>query len=156
MAYIKGMICSGCGAEMMIEDGRFYVCDECGVNTEKSNGVRLTSSGVTDEMINSVCMSYRHDFGLLTNEEQNKIISEATEWLRAWGAGAAQRSEYNEKKLVKCIKDLWDIIDDIDTYSDLAKNDDKLFRHLVERRQRDRFNTGITTDGYTLNMKVME
>lgn len=46
---------------------------------------------------------------------------------------------------------LWAIIDDIDTYSDMAKGDQKLYRSLVERRQRDRFKYG-TTDGYTVTL----
>lgn len=33
----------------------------------------------------NVCMSYRHDFGLLTEKEQNNIRVEAKEWLEAWG-----------------------------------------------------------------------
>jgi len=50
------------------------------------------------------------------------------------------------------LEKLWDIIDDIDTYGDMAKSDDKLYRSLVERRQRQRFEqTGISTDGYELN-----
>ena len=53
---------------------------------------------------------------------------------------------------ITIIQQLWDIIDDIDTYSDMAKADDKLYRSLVERRQTDRWKTGITTDGQTLNI----
>jgi hypothetical protein len=49
------------------------------------------------------------------------------------------------------INELWAIIDDIDSYGDMAKDDDKLFRKLVERRQLDRWNnTDIRTDGYSL------
>ena len=33
----------------------------------------------------NACMSYRHDFGLLTYAEQRAIEFEAREWLRAWG-----------------------------------------------------------------------
>jgi hypothetical protein len=50
------------------------------------------------------------------------------------------------------IHQLWAIIDDIDTYGDMAKSDDKAFRAMVERRQKDRWKTGITTDGYTLTI----
>ena len=50
------------------------------------------------------------------------------------------------------IESLWSIIDDIDSYGDVAKSNDKLYRELVEQRQKDRFNTGITTDGYSLNI----
>ena len=49
---------------------------------------------------------------------------------------------------------MWDIIDDIDSYGDMAKADDKLFRSLVERRQKARWETGITTDGYVLNIPI--
>jgi len=53
---------------------------------------------------------------------------------------------------LEALEKLWDIIDDIDTYGDMAKSDDKLYRSLVERRQRQRFEqTGISTDGYELN-----
>jgi hypothetical protein len=56
------------------------------------------------------------------------------------------------KIALDALEKLWDIIDDIDTYSDMAKADEKLYRSLVERRQSDRFKeTGISTDGYTLN-----
>ena len=44
---------------------------------------------------------------------------------------------------------LWQIIDDIDTYSDMAKSDDKLYRSLVERKQKLRFEI-LTSDGYDL------
>lgn len=59
----------------------------------------------------------------------------------------------NEKELFEIIVKLWSIIDDIDTYGDMAKSDDKLYRSLVERKQRTRFETGITSDGYSLFYK---
>ena len=53
---------------------------------------------------------------------------------------------------LEALEKLWNIIDDIDTYSDMAKADEKLYRSLVERRQRQRFEeTGISTDGYELH-----
>jgi len=56
------------------------------------------------------------------------------------------------KQALEALEKLWNIIDDIDTYGDMAKSDDKLYRSLVERRQRQRFEqTGISTDGYELN-----
>ncbi len=57
-----------------------------------------------------------------------------------------------EQEPVAIIEQLWAIIDDIDTYGDIAKSDDKLYRSMVERRQKERWGTGITTDGYTLNI----
>jgi NTP pyrophosphatase (non-canonical NTP hydrolase) len=38
----------------------------------------------TDAQINSACMSFRHDFGLLSADERAKVRFEAREWLRAW------------------------------------------------------------------------
>ena len=34
--------------------------------------------------LNSVCMSYRHDFGLMSEDEQESLRFSAEEWLRAW------------------------------------------------------------------------
>lgn len=56
------------------------------------------------------------------------------------------------KLALEALEKLWGIIDDIDTYGDMAKADEKLYRTLVERRQRQRFEeTGISTDGYELH-----
>jgi hypothetical protein len=44
---------------------------------------------------------------------------------------------------------LWKIIDDIDTYSNVAKDNDVLFRNLVERKQSER-HTILSSDGYSL------
>ena len=56
------------------------------------------------------------------------------------------------KQALEALEKLWGIIDDIDTYGDMAKADEKLYRTLVERRQRQRFEeTGISTDGYELH-----
>lgn len=52
--------------------------------------------------------------------------------------------------LREIIEKLWVVIDDIDTYSDMAKADDKLYRSLVERRQKDRWGTRINCDGHKL------
>jgi hypothetical protein len=38
----------------------------------------------TPEEINQACLSYRHDFGLLSPEEQQKIRTQAEQWLEAW------------------------------------------------------------------------
>ena len=48
---------------------------------------------------------------------------------------------------------LWGLLDDIDTAGDMAKADDKLYRAIVERHQRMRFNVG-STDGYSLELKT--
>ena len=57
----------------------------------------------------------------------------------------------------KCIiKYLWKIIDDIDTTGDIAKFDDKFYRKRVEKLQKKRWNTDITSDGYTLDLSKMK
>ena len=35
------------------------------------------------KFIDNVCLSYRHDFGLLSEDEQNKVRFECKEWMRA-------------------------------------------------------------------------
>lgn len=51
------------------------------------------------------------------------------------------------------IKSLWEIVDDIDTYGDIAKSDDVLFRSLVEKKQKERWKLPIITDGYSIYLK---
>lgn len=46
------------------------------------------------------------------------------------------------------IEKLWQIIDDIDTASDLCKDNDKCYRNLVEKYQKSRWNLPITCNGY--------
>lgn len=38
----------------------------------------------TDAQINSACLSYRHDFGLMTKRNQDDLRFQANEWLIAW------------------------------------------------------------------------
>jgi len=52
--------------------------------------------------------------------------------------------------LRKTVESLWQIIDDIDTMSDIAKSDDKFYRSRVEKYQKRRWKLGITCDGYKL------
>ena len=52
---------------------------------------------------------------------------------------------------------LWSIIDDIDTYSDMAKGDNVLFREWVERKQKERWTkTGVVTDGIDIYQSKAE
>jgi predicted nucleotide-binding protein len=39
----------------------------------------------------------------------------------------------------KIIYELWKIIDDIDTASDIAKGNDKAYRNMVEKKQEERW-----------------
>jgi len=50
------------------------------------------------------------------------------------------------------IEFLWQLLDSIDTYSDMAKDDDGMFRRLVEAAQKRRWETGITSDGYKIDI----
>lgn len=43
------------------------------------------------DQLNNACLSYRHDFGLLSPEDKNAIQHEALAWLQAW-----QKSEENK------------------------------------------------------------
>ena len=36
-----------------------------------------------DKFIGNVCLSYRHDFGLMSKDEKDKLIFECKEWMRA-------------------------------------------------------------------------
>lgn len=47
---------------------------------------------------------------------------------------------------------LFDLLDDIDSQDDVCKENDAAYRKRVRQLQRKRFETGITTDGYTAAM----
>jgi hypothetical protein len=65
-------------------------------------------------------------------------------------------SECEDVELLRnLVEKLWDIIDDIDTASDMAKADDKWYRLRVESLQSKRFNY-VTSDGYKLFIKPDE
>ena len=51
---------------------------------------------------------------------------------------------------LEALETLWDILDDIDTTSDIAKENDAWYRKRVEFLQKKRWDTAITTDGYKL------
>ena len=46
------------------------------------NGVNVEQLGHAN--ILHACMAYRHDFGLLTYDEQTRVRDEALYWLKAW------------------------------------------------------------------------
>lgn len=60
------------------------------------------------------------------------------------------------KVAIEVIESLWRIIDDIDTAGDIAKSNDVVYRKIVEKRQKERWETGITSDGYTLDLSKMK
>lgn len=64
--------------------------------------------------------------------------------------GYMKVSECDDVELLRTIvENLWDIIDDIDTTSDMAKDRDDWYRKRVEFVQRKRFSY-VTSDGYDL------
>jgi len=47
-------------------------------------GLNSVSNRFSDpNFIDNVCLSYRQDFGLLSEDEQNKVRFECKEWMRA-------------------------------------------------------------------------
>lgn len=48
---------------------------------------------LTEAQLNSVCLSYRHDFGLMDSEEQERMRWTAKEWLRAFRAHGIGKQE---------------------------------------------------------------
>lgn len=48
---------------------------------------------------------------------------------------------------------LWQLLDDIDTASDIAKENDKMYRNLVHRAHMKRNNHAVSYDGYNLTFK---
>ena len=55
-------------------------------------------------------------------------------------------------KLERVVRFLWQIIDDIDTVDDWAKGNDAAYRKTIRRIQAKRWETGISTDGYKLDL----
>lgn len=56
-------------------------------------------ANATEAQVNSACMSYRHDFGIMPEGDRNQLRFEAREWLHAWqkeGIGA-DRNEIIER-----------------------------------------------------------
>lgn len=53
------------------------------------------------------------------------------------------------KTLQNLVTGLWDLLDNIDTTSDIAKGNEIIYRQQVERIQRRRFDL-VTSDGYDL------
>lgn len=59
---------------------------------------------------------------------------------------------YEARAEHRTIQALWDILDSIDSTGDLVKSDDAAYRARVERLQAKRWELGITTNGYTLDI----
>jgi hypothetical protein len=46
--------------------------------------IRAAAFEPTDAQINSACLSFRHDYGLLDDHDRERLRFVAIEWLRAW------------------------------------------------------------------------
>jgi len=68
--------------------------------------------------------------------------------------GEAIEACYDLLFLRAAVNKLWRIIDDIDSASDMAKDNDKWYRARVGDLQSQRWRLGITTDGYGLYRAV--
>lgn len=64
-------------------------------------------------------------------------------------AQAVERAEVMEPP-TEAEAALWDILDNIDTASDIAKSDDRLYRQLVEKIVRKRYEWFRSPDGQNL------
>ena len=57
------------------------------VNEIEALGLSHVSNSALQEntkLIDNMCISYRHDFGLMNKEQQDKLRFECKEWLRAY------------------------------------------------------------------------
>ena len=68
-----------------VTDGTFYERMRAALSAQPVAG-----AVATEAQLNSACMSYRHDFGLMTPDEQERLRWSAKEWLHAWRKEFAQ------------------------------------------------------------------
>ncbi len=62
----------------------YHIMENINDKNEKQCAIHSVSNRFSDpKFIDNVCLSYRHDFGLLSEDEQNKVRFECKEWMRA-------------------------------------------------------------------------
>jgi len=88
--------------------------------------------------------------GIIACGGNGEISQESMDKINAFTESVKNTETMSDEEIIKY---LWGIIDDIDTYSDVAKSDDKLYRGLVERKQKDRWKLPIECDGYSIKIK---
>ncbi|CAB4130893.1 hypothetical protein UFOVP120_42 [uncultured Caudovirales phage] len=81
----------------------------------------------------------------MLNEQNSEIIFLKSQVLRQNLDIVGYRDRI--EKLETAATGLWNLLDEIDTISDLAKDNNEFYRKLVEKVQRRRFQFG-KTDGY--------
>ena len=90
---------------------------------------------------------------VLSNRWKPDILVEIIDQIYDEHEAQLKAKDEEIERLSGLIKSLWQIIDDIDTYGDMAKSNDALFRSLVEKKQKERWKLPITTDGYEIMLK---
>lgn len=96
-------------------------------------------------------------FSIYTDEG---VVEDKAGLMVGWFANAietarmeqAKASVVERERLRGLVEFLWDLLDDIDTADDMAKSDDAAYRRIAHRIQKRRWETGITTDGHTLDI----
>ena len=66
--------------------------------------------------------------------------------------GNCNGAEPIEMSKDKIVEFLWGLLDDIDTADDMFKENSEGYRKYAQNKQKQRWATGITTDGYTVTM----
>ena len=61
----------------------------------------------------------------------------------------------NNEQIHEITQYLYQLLDDIDTVSDMVKGDDKAYRELVEKIQSRRFEIVDKCDGYSVSFKPL-
>lgn len=82
--------------------------------------------------------------------EQTSKLADGKSELNA-GLGTPLSEEQDVKRLRDDVDFLWSLLDDIDTASDIAKADNKLYRAMVEVMQKRRHER-VKSDGISLFM----
>ena len=83
----------------------------------------------------------------MTDEKTQQSIGVASD-LNA-ELGTELHTVTDAHKLQRLVEHLWQIIDHIDTASDVAKDNDNLYREIVHKWQKKRHEY-VKTDGYAL------
>lgn len=65
---------------------------------------------------------------------------------------ALGRARSDVERLEGVVRFLWQLLDNIDTADDMAKSDDAAYRRIAKAQQARRWESGITTDGYTIDL----
>lgn len=139
-----------------------YVIDD--YSLEKTIKVLLKRNGIQNEdyfnnetkslqeTIDSCIDEYNKDYELSKTKEKQPMSYNSTDFNKE--NIKCKLNECDDAELLRniCLK-LFNIIDDIDTASDIAKNNLQLYQNLVYKHQEKRWDSGLTCDGYNIYVK---